>query len=69
MAEKGIVYPIRGDNSKFQEDTRKTEFIAKGAATAIGNLFSQAFIVAAGAVKNFTVDIYKTGSSFESSKS
>lgn len=66
MAEKGIVYPIRGDNSGFQEDTRKTEFIAQGAATAIGNLFSQAFIAAAGAVKNFTVDIYKTGSSFES---
>lgn len=66
MAEKGIVYPIRGDNSKFQEDTKRTEFIAKGAATAIGNLFSQAFIAAAGAVKNFSVDIYKTGSSFES---
>lgn len=66
MAEKGIVYPIRGNNSGFQEDTKRTEFIAKGAATAIGNLFSQAFIVAAGAVKNFTIDIYKTGSSFES---
>lgn len=62
----GVVYKISGDNTQFQKDTEQSKTIAAAASVAIGNLFAQAFLRAAGAVKDFAADIYKTGVEFES---
>ena len=76
MADGKVVYEIRGDNSKFQQDVNESERIAQGKMSAIGG-FAKSAIVGIGAAVTavgagmvaFSKDAIDAGSQFDAAMS